>query len=49
MRLLLRAAGRLAALFALVRKHGAETTAEFVEDLAKSVRNGEFNFEDQKN
>ncbi|GAB2175163.1 hypothetical protein DLREEDagr8_07210 [Dongia sp. agr-C8] len=38
-----------AALFALVRKHGAATTAEFVEDLAKSVRNGEFNFMDQKN
>ena len=37
-----------AALFALVRKHGADTTAEFVEDLAKSVRNGEFNFRDQK-
>ena len=38
-----------AALFALVRKHGADTTAEFVDDLAKSVRNGEFNFKDQKN
>ena len=38
-----------AALFALVRKHGADTTAEFVEDLAKSVRNGEFNFQNRKN
>jgi hypothetical protein len=38
-----------AALFALVRKHGHDTTGEFVEDLAKSVRNGEFNFKDQKN
>jgi hypothetical protein len=38
-----------AALFALVRKHGQDTTAEFVDDLAKSVRNGEFNFRDQKN
>lgn len=26
-----------AALFALVAKHGPETTAEFVQDLAKSV------------
>jgi hypothetical protein len=38
-----------AALFALVRKHGPDTTAEFVDDLAKSVRNGEFTFKDQKN
>jgi hypothetical protein len=38
-----------AALFALVAKHGVETTAEFVDDLAKSVRNGEFNFQNRKN
>jgi hypothetical protein len=31
-----------AALFALVAKHGRELTAEFVDDLAKSVRNDEF-------
>ena len=31
-----------AALFALVAKHGKETVAEFVDDLAKSVRNDEF-------
>ena len=31
-----------AALFGLVAKHGSDTTAEFVDDLAKSVRNGEF-------
>lgn len=31
-----------AALFALVAKHGTETTAEFVQDLAKSVLNDEF-------
>ena len=31
-----------AALFALVAKHGREMTAEFVDDLAKSVRNDEF-------
>jgi len=37
-----------AALFALVAKHGAETTAEFCDDLAKSVRNGEFNFQNKK-
>ena len=34
-----------AALFAIVAKHGQETTAEFVDDLAKSVRNGEFSFQ----
>jgi hypothetical protein len=33
-----------AALFALVAKHGNDTTAEFVDDLAKSVRNDEFRF-----
>jgi hypothetical protein len=38
-----------AALFALVAKHGLDTTAEFVDDLAKSVRNGEFNFQNRKN
>ena len=38
-----------AALFALVAKHGKETTAEFVEDLAKSVRNDEFNFKNRQN
>jgi hypothetical protein len=26
-----------------------ETTAEFVDDLAKSVRNGEFNFQNRTN
>ena len=31
-----------AALFALVAKHGREMTAEFVDDLSKSVRNDEF-------
>jgi hypothetical protein len=31
-----------AALFALVAKHGREMTAEFVDDLAKSVRSDEF-------
>jgi hypothetical protein len=31
-----------AALFALVAKHGTETTAEFVQDLAKSVLQDEF-------
>lgn len=38
-----------AALFALVAKHGVDTTAEFVDDLAKSIRNGEFNFQNRKN
>jgi hypothetical protein len=38
-----------AALFALVRKHGQDTAAEFVDDLAKSIRNGEFNFQDRQN
>lgn len=37
-----------AALFALVAKHGKETTAEFVDDLAKSVRNDEFNFKNRQ-
>jgi len=36
-----------AALFALVAKHGRETTAEFVDDLAKSIRNDEFAFQNQ--
>ncbi|MET1027815.1 MAG: hypothetical protein ABWY00_11645 [Dongiaceae bacterium] len=31
-----------ATLFALIAKHGIATTAEFLDDLAKSVRNGEF-------
>lgn len=31
-----------AALFALVAKHGPETTAEFVQDLAKSVLEDQF-------
>ena len=38
-----------AALFALVRKHGADTTAEFVDDLAKSIRNDEFKMRPTKN
>ena len=38
-----------AALFALVAKHGKETTAEFVDDLAKSVRNDEFHFQNKTN
>ncbi len=38
-----------AALFALVAKYGRETTAEFVDDLAKSVRNDEFSFQRQSN
>jgi hypothetical protein len=38
-----------AALFALVAKHGKETTAEFVDDLAKSVRNDEFKFLNRQN
>lgn len=36
-----------AALFGLVAKHGAATTAEFVEDLAKSVHEGAFNMNQQ--
>jgi hypothetical protein len=32
-----------ATLFALVAAHGAETTAEFVRDLANIVLSGEFN------
>ena len=31
-----------AALFALVAKHGTETTAEFVQDLAKSILEDHF-------
>ena len=31
-----------AALFALVAKHGAETTAEFVQDLVKSIQQDAF-------
>ena len=38
-----------AALFALVAKHGKETTAEFVDDLAKSVRNDEFKLKPRQN
>jgi len=38
-----------AALFALVAKYGTETTAEFIDDLAKSVRNDEFSFQRQPN
>ena len=38
-----------AALFALVAKYGVETTAEFIDDLAKSVRNDEFSFQRQPN
>jgi hypothetical protein len=38
-----------AALFALVAKHGKETTAEFIDDLAKSVRNDEFHFQNRQN
>ena len=38
-----------AALFALVAKHGKDTTAEFVDDLAKSVRTDEFSFQNKPN
>ena len=38
-----------AALFAIVAKHGKETAAEFVDDLAKSIRNDEFSFQSKKN
>ena len=38
-----------AALFAIVAKHGQETTAEFVQDLAKSVSNGEFSVKNKTN
>jgi hypothetical protein len=38
-----------AALFALVAKYGRETTAEFLDDLAKSVREDEFSFQRPKN
>ena len=31
-----------AALFALVAKHGTSTTAEFVQDLVKSILNDDF-------
>jgi len=31
------------ALFAIVARHGPETTAEFVQDLVNFVRSGEFN------
>jgi hypothetical protein len=36
-----------AALFGLVAKHGTETTAEFLEDLARTVRDGAFEMEQQ--
>jgi len=36
-----------AALFGLVAKHGTETTAEFLEDLARTVREGAFEMEQQ--
>lgn len=36
-----------AALFGLVAKHGLGTTAEFLEDLTKSVREGAFNMAQQ--
>jgi hypothetical protein len=38
-----------AALFALVAKHGKDTTAEFCDDLAKSVRNDEFKLQNKPN
>ena len=38
-----------AALFALVAKYGTETSAEFLDDLAKSVRAGEFSFKPKSN
>ena len=38
-----------AALFALVAKHGKETAAEFVDDLAKSIRNDEFAMKNKSN
>jgi hypothetical protein len=31
------------ALFALVARHGSDTTAEFLQDLISIVRSGEFN------
>lgn len=37
-----------AALFAIVAKHGKETAAEFVDDLAKSIRNDEFSFQNNR-
>jgi len=36
-----------ASLFGLVAKHGTELTAEFLEDLAKSVREGSFELSQQ--
>ena len=38
-----------AALFALVAKYGRETAAEFVDDLAKSIRQDEFSFQNRPN
>jgi len=38
-----------AALYAIVAKHGKETAAEFVDDLAKSIRNDEFSFQTKRN
>jgi hypothetical protein len=38
-----------AALFALVAKYGRETSAEFLDDLAKSVREDEFSFQRKPN
>jgi hypothetical protein len=34
-----------ASLFAIVAKHGKEMAAEFVDDLAKSIREDEFSFQ----
>lgn len=38
-----------AALFALVAKHGKETTAEFIADLGKSVREDAFSHQTKAN
>ena len=38
-----------AALFALVAKHGKDTAAEFVDDLAKSIRADEFKIKERQN
>ncbi|MBL8709186.1 MAG: hypothetical protein JNL25_08340 [Rhodospirillaceae bacterium] len=38
-----------AALFALVAKHGPETTAEFVQDLGKSILEDKFTSQRQTN
>ena len=38
-----------AALFALVAKHGKDTAAEFVDDLATSIRNDEFAMKNKSN